>query len=91
MTTLTLSLIIRPDGCLMPDTAPVIAAAVKAAESRRGAVRGNMPRFTLKVDGLSRYYKTVAALTTALESIAGGSACRVFRNAGFGATIDFND
>lgn len=80
------------DGCIAVWTLPVIKAAVKAAavrEGRRASERA-LPRFTVKVDGDSLTCERSDRLAKILSDIRSGAKCRVFRNAGFGATIDFD-
>lgn len=84
--TITLSRIPRPDGCVMPDTYPVVAAAVTAAAGPSKARQG-FPRFCLQVDGERLRTDRQDILRKWLESVAIGSTCTVFRNGGKGATI----
>jgi hypothetical protein len=77
-----------PSGCVGVDTKPLIAAA-KAAVARRVEI-DPMVKFTVKVDGEFHFIKSIRALEKVLQAITPGSKCRVFRNAGFGATLDFD-
>jgi len=86
--TFTLSRITLPDGCVMPNVPPVLAAAMTACGLARE--RQGFPRFRLQVDGHIATTDRLATLRTWLEAIAIGSTCRVFRNGGQGATIDFD-
>lgn len=87
-TILTLSEITLPDGCWTVDTAPIVAAAVAAA--RPPKERQGFPRFMLKVDGETQMTERADTLAKWLSTIIAGASCRVFRNAGNGATIQFN-
>lgn len=80
------------NGCIQAWATPVVTAAVKAAEVREGRTASERatPRFLVKVDGERHEFKQVRTLEKFLACIAIGSTCRVFRNAGFGATIDFD-
>jgi Fe2+ transport system protein FeoA len=49
-----------------------------------------MVKFVVRVDGKWHECKNVQSLEKVLQGILPGSKCRVFRNAGFGATIDFD-
>lgn len=82
-----------PDGCAQPFIAPVVRAAVTCAKVREGrtAAERTLPRFTVKADGERHEFTQTRALEKLLSCIAIGSTCRVFRNAGFGATIDFDN
>jgi hypothetical protein len=49
-----------------------------------------MVKFVVRVDGEQRECKSVRALEKVLQDIMPGAKCRIFRNAGFGATVDFD-
>jgi hypothetical protein len=83
----TLATITLPDGCWTVDTAPVVAAAVAAA--RPAKERQGFYRFCLHIDGERLRTNREDILTKWMSSITAGATCRVFRNAGKGATIDF--
>lgn len=80
------------NGCTQSYVKPVVKAAVKAAEVRDGRTASERatPRFLVKVDGERHEFKQARTLEKFLLNIAIGSTCQVFRNAGFGATIDFD-
>ena len=80
------------NGCTNPYARPVVTAAVKAAKPREGRLASEraMPRFLVKIDGERHEFKQERTLAKFLLGVAIGSRCRVFRNAGFGATIDFD-
>ena len=87
-TTIKLETQTLANGCIQAYAKPV----VKAAEVREGRTASEraMPRFLVKVDGEKHEFKQARTLEKFLACIAIGSTCRVFRNAGFGATIDFD-
>ncbi|MEK0448760.1 MAG: hypothetical protein RL088_1028 [Verrucomicrobiota bacterium] len=91
-TTIKLETQTLANGCTQAFAKPVVKAAVKAAEVREGRTASEraMPRFLVKVDGEKHEFKQARTLEKFLSCIAIGSTCRVFRNAGFGATIDFD-
>lgn len=79
------------DGCLCINTLPLIRAAVFAAKSRNKSASGRATaRFTVKIDGEKFTCEREDKLASILSSVAGGSKCRIFRNAGWGATLDFD-
>ena len=82
-----------PDGCWDTFAEPVIRHAVRCATPREGfgAKARTLPRFLIKVDEETLSVGTVPALRKLLASVNPGAKCRVFRNAGFGATIDFEN
>jgi len=90
-TTIKLETQTLSNGCTQAWAKPVVIAAVKAAEVREGRTASEraMPRFLVKVDGERHEFKQTRTLEKFLSCIAIGSTCNVFRNAGFGATIDF--
>ncbi|CAB4162151.1 hypothetical protein UFOVP783_20 [uncultured Caudovirales phage] len=87
-TVLTLADRILPDGCWTVDTAPIVAAAVAAAGSAKA--RQGFPRFQLRVDGQTLHTERADTLAKWLGEIKSGETCRVWRNAGNGATINFD-
>jgi len=87
-TEITLAKVNLPDGCWTVDTATVIAAAVACARSPKE--RQGFPRFQLRVDGSLFHTDRKEMLAKWIECCAAGAKCRVFRNAGKGATIDFS-
>jgi hypothetical protein len=78
------------NGCVGVDAAPLIAAAKAAAARRPGQELCHAVKFTVCLDGERHECKSVKALEKVLQAITPGSKCRVFRNAGFGATLDFD-
>jgi hypothetical protein len=91
-TTIKLETQTLSNGCTQAWVQPVVKAAAKAAEVREGrtAAERATARFLVKVDGERHEFKQARTLSKFLACIAIGSTCRVFRNAGFGATIDFD-
>ena len=87
-TILTLAEITLPDGCWTVDTAPIVASAVAAARGPKE--RQGFPRFCLRVDGQAMHTERADTLAKWMSSIRSGASCRVFRNGGKGATIDFD-
>jgi hypothetical protein len=79
-----------PNGCVGVDAAPLIEAAKAAAARRPGQELGPMVKFVVRVDGKWHECKNVQSLEKVLQGILPGSKCRVFRNACFGATVDFD-
>lgn len=79
-----------PNGCVGVDVNPLVAAAKAAAARRPGQELGPMVKFVVRVDGEQRECKSVRALEKVLQDIMPGAKCRIFRNAGFGATVDFD-
>jgi hypothetical protein len=77
-----------PNGCLGIDATSIIAAA-KAAVARRVEL-DPMVKFTVKVNGQLHFLKIPRALERVLQTITPGRKCQVFRNLGFGVTIDFD-
>jgi hypothetical protein len=49
-----------------------------------------MVKFTVQVDGERHECKSVRALEKVLQGILPGAKCRIFRNADFGSTLDFD-
>ena len=92
MTTIKIQRQTWENGCIAPFVFPVVQAAVKAAEVREGRTASERatPRFLVKIDGERHEFKQERALAKFLMGVAIGSTCHVFRNAGFGATIDFD-
>jgi hypothetical protein len=78
------------DGSIGVDTKPLIEAAKAAAARRHGQELGSMVKFTVQVDGERHECKSVRALEKVLQAITPGAKCRIFRNAGLGATLDFD-
>jgi hypothetical protein len=91
-TIITLETQTLSNGCTQTYAKPVVKAAIKAAEVREGRTASEraMPRFLVKVDGERHEFKQARTLEKFLFSIKSGATCQVFRNAGFGATIDFD-
>lgn len=81
------------NGCIAPFTQPIERKAANLAKPRDGqrASLRAVPRFTVKVDGNVFRCAKIPTLHNFLSSIVVGAKCRVFRNAGWGATIDFDD
>lgn len=77
------------DGCIQPYVEPVIRYAVKKAKERQRD-RAGFPRFTVKVDGEHHPFAQERKLRQFLLSINIGADCEVFRNGGYGATINFD-
>lgn len=63
---------------------------VSGHESPR-SLRGTYPRYSLRVDDQWHYPKSRKSLEKLLEDIASKIPPRVFRNAGKGVTIDFDN
>lgn len=78
------------NGCVAIDCGDLIKAANECAAPRKGCRRGAFPRYILKCDGERVETSNVRRLLKELQTIRAGSKCRVFRNAGYGATIDFD-
>ena len=78
------------DGCACPHIQPVVDAAVAAAAKTAKTKRGTFPRFMVRIDEKTYWFTRIRPLEKFLETISIGSVCRVFRNAGGGATIDFD-
>lgn len=80
------------NGCIQPWIYPVVMAALKAAKLPEGrtAAQRALPRFLVKVDGQRYEFKQERTLAKFLLQIAIGAKCRVFRNRGLGATINFD-
>lgn len=55
------------------------------------SVRGTFPRYMVFVDGETFYPKTPKTLGNLLSDIIGNKKPRVFRNAGKGITINFDN
>lgn len=55
------------------------------------SLRGTFPRYSVRVDGQSHYPKTRKTLENLLSNIVTDTEPRVFPNAGFGVTIDFDN
>lgn len=87
---LTLGKSTNPDGTWQVEAGEIVAAAVAAAKHQRGKLRGTFPRFSLWVDGERKTCESRQLLRRWLESIRPGEECAVYRNAGFGATITFD-
>lgn len=68
----------------------VVDAAVAAAAKTAKTKRGTFPRFMVRIDEKTYWFTRIRPLEKFLETISIGSVCRVFRNAGGGATIDFD-
>jgi Fe2+ transport system protein FeoA len=49
-----------------------------------------MVKFTVCTDGERHECKSTRALEKVLQGILPGAKCRIFRNADFGATLDFD-
>lgn len=64
--------------------------AVSRYESAR-LLRGTFPKYTLRVDGQSYWLKSRKSLENLLANIISETEPRVFPNAGFGVTIDFDN
>jgi hypothetical protein len=79
-----------PNGCIGVDTTPIVAAAKAAAAKRPGQTRGPMVQFLVILDGEFHFIKSTRALKKLLNRESRGSRCQVFRNAGNGATVDFD-
>lgn len=81
------------DGCICPDVSEIVKTAKFCAKGRDGAPasRRALPRFTVKVDGGKITTEREDTLKKTLCGIRPGSKCRVFRNSGWGSTIDFDN
>jgi hypothetical protein len=78
------------DGSIGVATKPLIEAAKAAAARRPGQELGPMVKFVVRVDGKWHECKSVRALEKVLQGILPGAKCRIFRNADFGSTLDFD-
>lgn len=54
-----------------------------------GTKRGSMPRFTLIADDEVHLIKSKTKLRNLLSTVRQGELCSLYRNFGFGATIEF--
>ena len=68
-------------------------AIVEFAKSNTGDAkeRGDFQKYSVKVDGKTIKARSEKALEKILQSISSGSNVRVFRNAGKGVTLDFDE
>jgi hypothetical protein len=78
------------EGMVDNDTEEIIAFAKSIAGTP--SERGTQPKYTIKVDrDVTIDAQSEKALDNALQRILSGAPVRVFRNAGKGVTLDFNE
>jgi hypothetical protein len=78
------------EGMVDNDTEEIIAFAKSIAGTP--SERGTQPKYTIKVDqDVTIDASSEEALDNALQRILSGAPVRVFRNAGKGVTLDFNE
>lgn len=78
------------DGVIERDTGDIVAFA-KSIVGTTGE-RGGSPKYTIRIDrDVTIDAKSEKALDDALQKISAGAPVRVFRNAGKGVTLDFNE
>lgn len=82
--------IIRQDGCLINDTAEIIAAAAAIANENRKKRGKSFHAFSVKIDDGTVICQTTKQLEKILQQCRSGLKCTVYRNRGKGATIDFD-
>ncbi len=80
----------KVDGMIERDTGGIVEFAKSIVGTPEE--RGSQPKYTIKIDGDVRITaQSEKALDNALQRIAAGIPMRVFRNAGKGVTLDFNE
>ena len=80
----------KVDGMIDRDTGDIIAFAKSIVGTPDE--RGSSPKYTIKVDqDVTIDASSEKALDNALQKISSGAPVRVFRNAGKGVTLDFNE
>ena len=80
----------KVDGMIERDTGGIVEFAKSIVGTPKE--RGSQPKYTIKIDGDVRITaQSEKALDNALQRIAAGIPMRVFRNAGKGVTLDFNE
>jgi hypothetical protein len=80
----------KVDGMIDRDTGDIIAFAKSIVGTP--SERGTQPKYTIKVDqDVTIDASSEKALDNALQKISSGAPVRVFRNAGKGVTLDFNE
>lgn len=80
----------KVDGMIDRDTGDIIAFAKSIVGTPDE--RGSSPKYTIRVDqDVTIDASSEKALDNALQKISSGAPVRVFRNAGKGVTLDFNE